>query len=231
MKPQDPKIIEYLNRVLKNELTAINQYFLHSRMFKDWGLKELGEHEHQESVDERKHTDAWSERIRHNFLESYKTADGRTNAERPRDWKRRMYVVGRALDLAYAVRGVAAATGEEELYSAAMSDRAEAAADEMLEINDRGVLPRMLTLDNGVTLASYGRPGLFVRATADPSGLEWEPRVTVVEPLEQRADTCSYSRLLALDERTALLAYSDFNYPDAQGRKRKSLLVRTVTAS
>lgn len=97
--------------------------------------------------------------------------------------------------------------------------------------DDRGVLPRMLTLDNGVTLASYGRPGLFVRATADPSGLDWDPRVTVVEPLEQRADTCSYSRLLALDERTALLAYSDFNYPDAQGRKRKSLLVRTVTAS
>ena len=53
----------------------------------------------------------------------------------------------------------------------------------------------------------------------------------VVEPAEGRQDTCSYSALLALDERTALLAYSDFNYPDAQGQKRKSIMVRTVTAT
>ena len=63
MKAQDPKIIECLNRVLKNELTAINQYFLHSRMFKDWGLKELGEHEYHESVDEMKHADRLIERV------------------------------------------------------------------------------------------------------------------------------------------------------------------------
>ena len=111
---------------------------------------------------------AWSERIRHNFLESYKTADGRTNAERPRDWKRRMYVVGRALDLEYAVRGVAAATGDEELYFAAMSDRAEAAADEMLEINDRVVLTavqRIIATWNAVDLSAAN--GAQLRAAAD----------------------------------------------------------------
>ena len=63
MKPQDPKIIEFLNSVLKNELTAINQYFLHARMFKDWGFAELGEHEYHESVDEMKHADKLIERI------------------------------------------------------------------------------------------------------------------------------------------------------------------------
>jgi len=59
----DPKVIEFLNRVLRNELTAINQYFLHSRMFKDWGLKALGDYEFQESVDEMKHADGLIERI------------------------------------------------------------------------------------------------------------------------------------------------------------------------
>lgn len=63
MKPQDPKVIDYLNQVLKNELTAINQYFLHSRMFKDWGLEALGEHEYEESVDEMKHADRLIERV------------------------------------------------------------------------------------------------------------------------------------------------------------------------
>jgi len=59
----DNKVISFLNTVLGNELIAINQYFLHSRMYKDWGLKELAEHEYEESIDEMKHADKLIERI------------------------------------------------------------------------------------------------------------------------------------------------------------------------
>ena len=59
----DRKVIEHLNTVLTNELTSINQYFLHSRMFRNWGLEKLARHEYEESVDEMKHADRLIERI------------------------------------------------------------------------------------------------------------------------------------------------------------------------
>jgi bacterioferritin len=60
---RDPKIIEHLNTVLANELTAINQYFLHARTLEHWGVAKLGKHEYAESIDEMKHADLLIQRI------------------------------------------------------------------------------------------------------------------------------------------------------------------------
>lgn len=59
----DEKVLEFLNQALKNELTAINQYFLHSRMLGNWGLRKLEKHEYEESLDEMRHADTLCKRI------------------------------------------------------------------------------------------------------------------------------------------------------------------------
>ncbi len=59
----DPKVIDFLNQALGNELIAINQYFLHAKMYKDWGLKALADYEYHESIDEMKHADKLTDRI------------------------------------------------------------------------------------------------------------------------------------------------------------------------
>jgi bacterioferritin len=93
----DPKIVRHLNKVLMNELAAINQYFLHSRMYGNWGLKRLQDHEYQESIDEMKHADRLIARIL--FLEGSPSMEiahrqGRQGSDRKRSEARRVRTQG-----------------------------------------------------------------------------------------------------------------------------------------
>jgi len=92
-----------------------------------------------------------------------------------------------------------------------------------------GVWPRLLALKCGVTLASYGRPGLYLRATDDPAGRQWQDPITIVQPGGTYSDTCAYSALMALDETTALLVHSDFRHKAEDGTTRKAIQVRRVS--
>ena len=118
--------------------------------------------------------------------------------------------------------------GPAPLYAASSTDSGKTWSNPRV-FDKVGVWPRLLALKCGVTLASYGRPGLFLRATSDPSGLKWEPPVAIVQPGALHTDTCSYSALMALDEATALLVYSDFRHKTADGDTRKAIRVRRVT--
>lgn len=94
--------------------------------------------------------------------------------------------------------------------------------------DNMGVWPQALVLKCGVTLAAYGRPGLFIRATDDPAAKKWDKKITVVPAGQLHADTCSYSDMIALNDREALIAYSDFNAPDSNGRPCKTILIRRI---
>jgi len=99
-----------------------------------------------------------------------------------------------------------------------------------IPFDDRGVWPQLLTLDCGVTLAAYGRPGFFIRATEDPSCLKWEDRIRLIpDGTRMHKTTCSYSDLIALDDHTAGLVYTDFTVKDENGIARKTVLFRTIT--
>ncbi len=96
-----------------------------------------------------------------------------------------------------------------------------------------GVLPQLLTLDCGVTIASYGRPGLYFRTSSDPIGQVWKEHIQIeLSPKAVLADlSCYYTNLLPLDDHSALLIYSDFNHPDLSDGEGycKSILVRKIT--
>ncbi|MFK7694139.1 sialidase family protein [Paenibacillus sp. HJGM_3] len=95
--------------------------------------------------------------------------------------------------------------------------------------DDLGVWPTLLHLDCGVTLAVYGRPGLYLRASTDSGGMIWGGRREIIKPgAALSSGTCAYAELIALDDHTALLAYSDFDYPNPNGEPCKTILTRSV---
>lgn len=96
-----------------------------------------------------------------------------------------------------------------------------------------GVWPCLLTLKCGVTLATYGRPGIRVRATDDPACLNWNEPIENLESIREpepypghtlNTASCCYTNMVALDDRTAALVYSDFRVKDEQGIPRKSMM-------
>lgn len=112
-----------------------------------------------------------------------------------------------------------------------------------VEFDEIGVMPAIASLKCGALIASYGRPGFFVRASFDPDGEVWEEPVEIIgnydhtsemnEPCESAPGhswgTCSYSDILPISDNEALVVYTDFFVPDAEGIKRKSLMVVKVS--
>ena len=97
------------------------------------------------------------------------------------------------------------------------------------KFDDIGVLPQMVTLDCGVSIATYGRPYMRIRATSDPSGKTWQDPQTFELSSSENHTSCYYTDLLALDDTHALWIYSDFKYPNADGIPVKSIITRVIT--
>lgn len=111
-----------------------------------------------------------------------------------------------------------------------------------VKFDDIGVYPAICSLPCGATLASYGRPGFFLRASYDPEIRQWEERYTLIGDYDHTPEmnekvpsypghswgTCSYSDILPLSDDEVMVVYTDFFLPDEKGVKRKSLMVVKV---
>jgi len=97
--------------------------------------------------------------------------------------------------------------------------------------DDFGIVPAMAQFENGATVLVYGRPGVHLRAACDPEGRKWGDRVEII-PCERQDGasnpTCANSGILALNANTALVTYSDFEYPNPDGVPVKTILARKV---
>jgi len=93
-----------------------------------------------------------------------------------------------------------------------------------------GVFPGLLALKNGKLLLSFGRPGVHIAVSEDGTGRTWDSLEAIIEGDRSavQRDTCGYTSLLAIDQSTALIAYSDFNAVDPSGAACKSICVRRI---
>jgi hypothetical protein len=120
--------------------------------------------------------------------------------------------------------------GSGPLYASRSSDQGKTWSKSTV-VNDYGVMPRLLRLDNGVLVLSYGRPGAAMRFSFDGTGYTWSEPVDLV-PVHSddiQGDSCGYTSLLPLSADSFLIAYSWFKRPGNDGQPRKTLLVRHVT--
>ena len=104
---------------------------------------------------------------------------------------------------------------------------------EPLMFDTFGVWPQLLALKCGVTLASYGRPGVFLRATDDESCTNWQDAIEILKDTGENLkdnlpDTCGYTALLEIDDNTALMVYTDFTKKDKDGINRKCVMSRII---
>ena len=118
--------------------------------------------------------------------------------------------------------------GNAPCYRAFSTDKCQSWST-VKKFDEVGVLPQMVTLDCGVSIATYGRPYMRIRATSDPSGKTWQPAQTFDLYSGEKDTSCYYTDLLAIDDTHALWIYSDFKYPNADGVPVKSIITRVIT--
>lgn len=92
-------------------------------------------------------------------------------------------------------------------------------------INDYGVFPGVILLENGVLVVSYGRPGVHLKFSADGLGETWSNQISLIP---STGSSCGYTGLIAINENEFLIAYSDFKHIDNNKKTRKAILVRRV---
>lgn len=125
--------------------------------------------------------------------------------------------------LVAALRTECAKTGP--LYAACSRDGGRTWA-EPVHVHDFGVLPRLLPLENGVTVLSFGRPGVHLLFTRD--GVKWEGLTTLVAEEKRQTRTSGYTGLVAAGPDRFIIAYDQFDRPNEEGRPRKTILVREI---